>query len=169
MPRNDKLALVADALRKEAKRNTGKDPSFRIFEGWKFGMSFGPVPLPERKVVDAYKGPVGERAGFPEMGMMNYEQLATLDTLLRETGAMDRQWISQRACTRAAGPPQSRTGSCSARCSLACGRRRARVARRSRPRTRTTCIIGSGRRSNHREQRTLSGPRMGQRRHDRLR
>jgi hypothetical protein len=84
---------VAKALRKEAKRNTRKDPSFRIFTGWKFGMSYGPVALPSREVVDAYKGPVSRRMSVPELGVASYEQIAAASARMDALHVVDHQWI----------------------------------------------------------------------------
>ena len=83
------VAAVAAVMRKEAKRSTGKDPTFRIFRGWKFGLSYGPVPLPPREVVNALKGPVAQRVGVPELGAATYEQIAAAST----EHAANRQWI----------------------------------------------------------------------------
>lgn len=86
-------AAVAAAMRKEARRNTGKEPTFRIFNGWKFGLSYGPVPLPAREEVERFKGPIAERTGSPALGKASYEQIATTVALADVTHAKDNQWI----------------------------------------------------------------------------
>ena len=84
---------VAAALRKEAKKNTGKEPRFRIYEGWKFGLSYGPVPLPPKEVVDRFKGPIAERLGAPQLAEATYEQIAAINADTDATHALDHQWI----------------------------------------------------------------------------
>lgn len=46
---------VACVMRKEALKNTGRDPTFRIYRGWRFGLSFGPVPTPTREMWEGLK------------------------------------------------------------------------------------------------------------------
>jgi hypothetical protein len=77
---------VARVMRKEAKRVTGKAPAFRILRGWKFGLSYGPVPVPERAVTDAIKGPIAERIGRPDLAAATYEEIAA-------AAQRERQWI----------------------------------------------------------------------------
>ena len=86
-------AAVAAVMRKDAKRATGKDPTFRIFRGWKFGLSYGPIPLPPREVVDALKRSVAERVGNPAIGAASYDQIAAATEAMTAAGAVDRQWI----------------------------------------------------------------------------
>jgi hypothetical protein len=81
---------VAAALRKEARKASGKSPVVRIFAGWKFGLSFGHVPLPVREVVERFKGSVSRRVGVPEP---TYEELAVADAVSAATPALDRRWI----------------------------------------------------------------------------
>ena len=91
---------VAREMRKEAKsvstksffgtrpskRAAGKGPAFRILCGWKFGLSYGPVPVPERAVTDAIKGPIAERIGRPDLAAATYEEIAA-------AAQRERQWI----------------------------------------------------------------------------
>ena len=87
------VEAVAAVMRKYAQRATGKDPTFRIFRGWKFGLSYGPIPLPPREVVDALKGSVAKRIDAPELGAASYEQIAAAADAMTAAGAVDRQWI----------------------------------------------------------------------------
>lgn len=90
---SDELTKFANVLRKEARRSTGKDPSFRVFRGWKFGVSYGHVPLPSREAVEKYKGPVAERTNMSALGEASYEQLAEADAFMKKTGIGATQWI----------------------------------------------------------------------------
>jgi hypothetical protein len=90
---NDPLGAVARALRKEAKARTGKPPTFRIFRGWKFGLSYGPLPMPDRAVIEALKGPIAARVGQPELAHASYEQIAAAVACADKTPAYDHQWI----------------------------------------------------------------------------
>lgn len=80
---------VAAALCKEAKQSTGRGPAFRIFRGWRLGLSYGPIPLPPRDVVNALKGPVATRVGAPKLGEASYEEIFAANAVKD----VDRQWI----------------------------------------------------------------------------
>jgi hypothetical protein len=87
-------ADVGAALRKDAKRNTGKEPSFRFFNGWKFGLSYGPTPMPGRDVVDRFKKSVAERLGAPkEIAEASYEKLAEMSQAVDAAHLLDHEWI----------------------------------------------------------------------------
>jgi hypothetical protein len=64
---------VASAMRKDALKNVGKDPLFRIYRGWKFGLSYGSLPMPTREVwekLSALPGGIASiitRIGFKEV------------------------------------------------------------------------------------------------------
>ncbi len=49
-PKKDTPQDVARAMRREAIKSRGKEPTFRIYRGWKFGLSYGPIPVPTREV-----------------------------------------------------------------------------------------------------------------------
>ena len=87
-------STVAAAMRKEAMRNTGKAPTFRIFNGWKLGLSYGPVPLPpNREMVDRLKGSLSARIGDPRLGSATYEQLAEANDVAEKSRLLAQQWI----------------------------------------------------------------------------
>jgi hypothetical protein len=64
---------VARAMRKDALKNVDKDPLFRIYRGWKFGLSYGSPPVPTREVWEklaALPGGIASiitRIGFKEV------------------------------------------------------------------------------------------------------
>lgn len=91
MKDNTDIITFAEVMRKEACRNTGKPPTFRIFSGWKFGISYGPVPLPAKQIVDTIKGPLAKRVGHPELGTASYEQIEAVTRA--NTRVNDQQWI----------------------------------------------------------------------------
>lgn len=56
------LTDVASDLVQDARLRRGRGPAFRIFEGWSFGLSFGPV-MPTAEVFDQFKDSVAQRFG----------------------------------------------------------------------------------------------------------
>jgi hypothetical protein len=59
-PEPERVALV---MRKEALKNRGKGPSFRIFRGWRFGLSRGEVPMPSREDYERLHPGIAQRLG----------------------------------------------------------------------------------------------------------
>ena len=57
---------VAHAMKKEAVKQTGKDPSFRIVHGWKFGLSYGPVSEITREMFERFGASLAKRFGWKE-------------------------------------------------------------------------------------------------------
>lgn len=56
------LTDVATDLVQQARLRHGKGPVFRIFEGWSFGLSFGPV-MPSAESFERFKDSVARRLG----------------------------------------------------------------------------------------------------------
>jgi hypothetical protein len=86
-------AAIAAVMIKEAKRSRGGEPAFRIAFGWKFGLSYGPTPLPDKEVVDRFKGPIGQRMGEPSFATATYEQIADAQKVGDALGLIDHQWV----------------------------------------------------------------------------
>jgi len=63
---SDPVDAVAYAMKKEAVKQTGKDPSFRIVHGWKFGLSYGPVPEITREMFERFGASIVKRFGWKE-------------------------------------------------------------------------------------------------------
>lgn len=88
------LADVATELVKDARLHRGKGPAFRIFEGWSFGLSFGPV-MPTPEVFDRFKDSVAARLGAGKLlAGMTYDEFSRK---LEETRSLDEdlgdRWI----------------------------------------------------------------------------
>lgn len=61
------LKKVAAEMRKLAFAGKSGSPTFRTVQGWTFGLSYGPVPIPPREVFDRFKGDLAKRLGLPEL------------------------------------------------------------------------------------------------------
>ena len=89
---------VARVMRKEALKNTGKAPTFRIYRGWRFGLSYGPVPMPTREEWHLLKDSLIKRLGLGHLmtAPSSYEDMlaavAKLDVTLGDD-AFRREWI----------------------------------------------------------------------------
>ena len=86
-------ADIARVMRKAACKTRGKGPEFRVFAGWKFGLSRGPVPLPDKQVVDSFKESLGQRIGRPDLGAASYEEIAAASEAADAGKLLDHQWI----------------------------------------------------------------------------
>lgn len=86
-------ADVARVMRKEALKNTGKDPTFRIYRGWKFGLSYGPVPTPTREQWVMFKDDLMKRLRLPAMPSSYEDMLESLEKLGKIGGVLLPEWI----------------------------------------------------------------------------
>jgi len=97
----DSPADVARVMRKEAIKNTGKEATFRIYRGWKFGLSYGPMPVPTRETWEGLERLPGgiasiiKRFGLKAPDVLTYDEFrkhldAVGDTL---KAVHESEWI----------------------------------------------------------------------------
>jgi hypothetical protein len=86
---------IATAMRKEAKRNVGNDPIFRVYRGWNLGLSYGILPTPSRETWEHFKDDLTKRMGLKTKPHTYEEMLAAVEAgkLRGATDPHAYEWI----------------------------------------------------------------------------
>jgi hypothetical protein len=83
-----KKGSLLDEFEAKARRNTGKPATFLTTNGWKFGLSLGPVPMPKKEEWDALAPRVLKKLGIRAATPTREEVEAISDT-----SPLRDQWI----------------------------------------------------------------------------